>query len=94
MGAIDKLMILSMAVHNMDEAKQFYSDKLGFIVTSDFTPDPAYDKQAGIPEGGRWISLALPAGGASLTLTNVLENMHPGTIKLYPSTPDIQTAYQ
>jgi predicted enzyme related to lactoylglutathione lyase len=94
MSAIDKLMMLTMAVRNMDEIKQFYTEKLGFTVTNDYTPDPAYDNQADIPEGSRWISIALPGGGATLTLTNVFENMQPGSMKLYLSTKDIETAYK
>ena len=35
-----------------------------------------------------------PGGGASLNLTTVHENMKPGTMKLYLSTPDIEAAYK
>jgi uncharacterized glyoxalase superfamily protein PhnB len=87
-------MMLSMAVRNLAEEKQYYTEKSGFTVIYDFTPDSAYDKQAGIPEGSRWISFALPGDGATLTLTHVFENMQPGTMQLYLSTPDIEAAYQ
>jgi uncharacterized glyoxalase superfamily protein PhnB len=36
----------------------------------------------------------LPGGGTSINLTNVFENMKPGSMKLYLSTPDIEAAYK
>ena len=38
--------------------------------------------------------MALPGGGPSITLTNVFENMQPGSMKLYLSAPDIEYAYK
>jgi predicted enzyme related to lactoylglutathione lyase len=91
MATVDKLTMLSMAVNNMDKVKEFYTDKLGFKVNSDFM----YDKdQAGVPAGSRWVSIQPPSGGIQITLTNVFENMKPGSMKLYLSTPDIEAASQ
>ena len=91
MNTIDKLMMFHMAVRDMDKVKEFYTEKLGFKVTNDF----AYDKaQAGVAAGSRWISMELPGGGTSINLTNVFENMKPGGMKLYLSTPDIEAAYK
>ncbi len=94
MSAIDKLMMLSMAVKNMDEVKQFYTDKLGFTVTQDFAYDQTQAAKAGLPAGARWISIQLPGNNISITLTNVYENMKPGVMKLYLSAPDIDAAYK
>jgi uncharacterized glyoxalase superfamily protein PhnB len=38
--------------------------------------------------------LVLPAGGTSINLTTFFENLKPGTMKLYFSTPDIEAAYE
>jgi len=38
--------------------------------------------------------MELPGGGTSINLTNVFENMKPGGMKLYLSTPDIEAAYK
>jgi len=93
MNAIDKLMMLHMAVSKMDEVKAFYTEKLGFTVTGDFAYDEAHAAQAGAPAGSRWISMSLPGGGTSINLTNLFENMKPGGMKLYLSAPDIEAAY-
>lgn len=83
MNTIDKLMMFHMAVNDMDKVKEFYTKSLGFTVTA--------DKEYG---GKRWVSMSLPGGGTSLNLTTEHENMKPGTMKLYLSTPDIQAAYK
>jgi uncharacterized glyoxalase superfamily protein PhnB len=94
MTTIDKLMMFHMAVNNMDEVKEFYTEKLGFKVTSDFAYHKEQAAKAGVPAGSRWISMELPGGGTSLNLTNVFENMKPGGMKLYLSTPDIEAAHK
>jgi len=83
MKTIDKLMMFHMAVNDMDKIKEFYTDKLGFKTTD--------DKEYG---GKRWVSMELPGGGTSINLTTDHENMKPGTMKLYLSTPDIEAAYK
>jgi predicted enzyme related to lactoylglutathione lyase len=71
-----------MAVRDMATSKAFYEQTLGFKVTSDFGEKDRH-----------WVSLALPAGGVTVTLTTMHENMQPGSMKLYISTPDIETAH-
>jgi predicted enzyme related to lactoylglutathione lyase len=95
MATIDKLMMLHMAVHNnkMDELKEFYMEKLSFKVTADFAYNEVLAAKAGVPGGSRWISVQFPGSGTSITLTNLFENMKPGGMKLYLSTPDIEAAY-
>ncbi len=90
MTTIDKLTMLHMAAKNMDELKEFYTGTLGFRVTNDHAYDKEHAAQAGVPAGSRWISMELPGGGTSINLTNVYENMKPGSLKLYLSTPDIE----
>ena len=92
MANFDKLMMLHMAVKDMDKVKEFYTDKLGFKVTNDFAYDKAQAVKAGVPAGSRWISMDFPGGGPSINLTNLYENMKPGGMKLYLSTPDIEAA--
>ncbi len=84
MQIINKLMMLSINVSNMPKAKAFYSDKLGLKVTTD------YRRNA----DNWWVSLALPEGGANITLSRAtgFENMKPGTMTLYFETSDIATA--
>jgi catechol 2,3-dioxygenase-like lactoylglutathione lyase family enzyme len=86
METIDKLSMLQMAVTDVDKAKAFYTDTLGFKATS--------DSKDFRPGTDRWVSIVPPGGGATITLTNVFENMKPGTMKLYLSTPDVEAAYK
>jgi len=83
MKTIDKLSMFHMAVNDMDKIKEFYTDMLGFASTA----DKEYD-------GKRWVSMTLPGGGTSINLTTEHENMKPGTMKLYLSTPDVEAAYK
>ncbi len=80
--ADEKILMLSMAVTEMVKAKAFYAEKLGWSVTTDYGQGDHH-----------WVSLELPGGGASLTLTTMHENMRPGTMKLYLATSDIEAAY-
>ena len=73
MNTINKLRMFHMAVKDMDKLKEFYTEKLGFKVTSDFAYDKAQAAQAGVPAGSRWISMEFPGGGTSMNLTKVLK---------------------
>jgi predicted enzyme related to lactoylglutathione lyase len=81
--AVEKILMFHMAVTDMAKAKEFYAEKLGFKVTKDYGQGDQH-----------WVSLDAPGGGASLNLTTMHENMKPGTMKLYLSTPDIEAAYK
>jgi predicted enzyme related to lactoylglutathione lyase len=83
MPAVNKVMWFSMAVSDMPKAKAFYSETLGLKVASDFRKD----------DGHWWVSLTLPEGGASITLTTSHENMKAGTMKLYFATSDVAAAH-
>ena len=84
MKTFNNLVMFSMAVSDMASAKDFYAEKLGFKITTDYRQN----------DNNWWVSLDLPGGGTSITLTTAHENMKPGTMKLYLSTPDIQATYK
>ena len=86
MATIDKLSMMHMAVTDMEKAKEFYTDKLGFTTAS--------DSKDFMPGSDRWISIVPLGGGTSINLMNVFENMKPGSMKLYLSSSDIEAAYQ
>ncbi len=84
MQIIDKFMMLQMAVSDMPKAKAFYADKLGLKVTTDYRQD----------DDRWWVSLALPEGGVTITLTTYHAHTQPGTLTLYFATLDIVAAHQ
>jgi catechol 2,3-dioxygenase-like lactoylglutathione lyase family enzyme len=83
MATFDKLIRFHMAVGDMDLAKEFYTEKLGFNVVNEITQD-----------GDRWAFLALPNDAVSVLLTTESTFMKPGTMKLYLTSPDVEAAYQ
>lgn len=50
--------MISIPVSNQEEAKQFYTDKLGFIVVF----------EGKTPDGGTWLQLGLPKDDTTITL--------------------------
>jgi len=82
MQALNQLFMFSMAVNDMSRSKDFYENKMGFKVTTDYGQGNTH-----------WVSLELPGKGTSITLTTAHENMKPGSMKLYIATPDIQEAH-
>jgi catechol 2,3-dioxygenase-like lactoylglutathione lyase family enzyme len=83
-NTVARLMMFSMAVSDMPKAKAFYADTLGMKVATDYRNDDDH----------WWVSLTLPEGGASITLTTAHENMKPGTMKLYFATSDVAAAHK
>jgi catechol 2,3-dioxygenase-like lactoylglutathione lyase family enzyme len=57
MATIDKLSMMHMAVTDMEKAKEFYTDKLGFTTAS--------DSKDFMPGSDRWISIVPLGGGTS-----------------------------
>ncbi len=84
MKTIDKLLQFIINVNDMEKAKEFYVDKLGFKITKDFRQD---DKHW-------WVSLELPGGGTYFTLTTFHEGMKSDGMVLYASSPDIEAAFK
>src|SRR5260370_33691481 len=79
--ADEKLLMVMMAVTEMAKTKAFYAEQLGWSVTKDYG------------QGDRhWVSLELPGGGASLTLSTMHGKMKPRTMTLYRSTSNIEAA--
>ena len=84
MQAVNKLMMLAIGVNDMPKAKEFYENKLGMKVISDYRQDDDH----------WWVSLALPEGGVTLTLTTLLGNAKPGTMTLWFATSDLSAAHK
>lgn len=84
MQAVDNFMMFSMAVNNIPKAKEFYSDKLGLKVVTDYSQN----------NDNRWVTLEFSGGEASITLTTFHENMKPGTMKLYFATSNVADAHK
>ncbi|MCI0646929.1 MAG: VOC family protein, partial [Chloroflexi bacterium] len=73
---------------DMKKAKEFYAEKLGLEVATDYRQN----------DDNWWVTLTLPGGGASITLarssTTSNEPPKPGTLGFYLSTSDIAAAYK
>jgi catechol 2,3-dioxygenase-like lactoylglutathione lyase family enzyme len=83
MQVIDTFKMLQMAVSDMAKAKEFYAEKLGLEVTADYRQD----------DDNWWVSLAVPEGDVTITLTTHHAHMKPGAQTLYFATPDITAAH-
>lgn len=69
--SIDRIAILSIPVSDQAAAKAFYADVLGFGLVRD---DP-------MGADRRWVELAPPGGGASVTLVHWFDRMPPGSVQ-------------
>lgn len=77
---IRAIEVVSIPVSDVDRAKAFYAETLGFTLDID---NP-------IGDGMRWVQLTPPGGGASISLVTWNEDMPPGAIKeLYLACDDI-----
>jgi len=77
-------MMLAVAVNDMPKAKEFYSDKLGLKIMSDYRQDDDH----------WWVALTLPEDRVTITLTTFHENVKPGAMKLWFGTSDITAAHK
>ncbi len=84
MQTVSKLMMLAIGVSDMPKAKTFYADQLGLNVTQDYRQDDDH----------WWVSLALPEGGVTITLTTFHPNAKPGSMTLWCATPDLSAAHK
>jgi catechol 2,3-dioxygenase-like lactoylglutathione lyase family enzyme len=86
--AVNKLTMVSVVVSDMKRAKEFYAEKLGLEVATDYRQN----------DDNWWVTLILPGGGASITLarssTTSNEAPKPGTLGFYLSTSDIAAAHK
>lgn len=84
MQIINKLTMFQLAVTDMPKAKEFYADTLGLKVAIDYRQDDAH----------WWVSLELPEGGVTVTLSSHHAHMTPGAATLYFATSDIGDAHK
>ncbi len=84
MQTVTKLMMLAVGVSDMPKAKAFYTDKLGLKVTTDYRQDDEH----------WWVSLVLPEGGVTITLTTFHGNTKPSTMTLWFATDDLNAAHK
>jgi len=85
MQAVDKLLMLGIAVSDMPKSKEFYADKLGLEITQDYRQDDDH----------WYASLAFPEGGATINLTFTRNGeIEPGNIGVYFATSDITAAHE
>ena len=84
MPTVNKLMMLAIGVSDMPKAKAFYEGKLGLKVGTDYRQDDDH----------WWVSLTLPEGGVTLTLTTFHGNAKPGTMTLWFATTDLGAAHK
>jgi catechol 2,3-dioxygenase-like lactoylglutathione lyase family enzyme len=84
MRVINKLTMVYLPVSDMQKAKEFYSDTLGLKVIQDYKQD----------DNNWWVSVALPEGGVTITLSTHHGNMKPGNMTMYFSTSDVSAAHK
>jgi predicted enzyme related to lactoylglutathione lyase len=80
--ADEKILMLTIAVTDMAKAKAFYAEQLGWSVAKDYGQGDHH-----------WVTLELPGGGASLTLSTMHGSMKPGAVTFYLSTSNIEATY-
>jgi catechol 2,3-dioxygenase-like lactoylglutathione lyase family enzyme len=87
-GIANKLSMVSILVSDMQKAKDFYAEKLGLEVATDYRRN----------DDNWWVTLAFPGGGASITLarssTTHNEAPKPDSLSFYFSTSDIAAAHK
>lgn len=87
-AVVNQLSMVSVVVRDMNKSKEFYAEKLGLVVATDYRMN----------DDNWWVTLTLPRGGPSITLarssTTSNEPPKPGTLGLYLSTSDIAAAHK
>jgi catechol 2,3-dioxygenase-like lactoylglutathione lyase family enzyme len=81
---VNRLTMIMVAVSNMPKAKEFYADKLGLKVATDYRQD----------DDNWYVSVLLPEGGVTITLSTHHEHMQPGTMTVYFATLDVSAAHK
>jgi catechol 2,3-dioxygenase-like lactoylglutathione lyase family enzyme len=80
-----KLEVVVVPVSDVDRAKRFYSEQLGFVVDTDTTMSETF----------RVVQLTPPGSACSVIIGTGLTGMAPGSLEgLQLTVPDIQTARQ
>lgn len=73
MSIVKKFMMFNLAVKDMPKATNFYADLLGLEVSQDYRQDDA----------NWWVTVVMPQGGVSITLSTFEGHMKPGTAQIY-----------
>jgi len=84
---VNRFIMLSIAVSDMKKAKEFYAEKLGLEVVTDYRRS----------DDNWWVTLTPPGGGTSITLgrsSSVKKTTQPGTLSFYLSTSDIAASHK
>ena len=84
---VNKFIMVSIAVSDVKKAKEFYAEKLGLEIVTDYRRS----------DDNWWVTLTPPGGGTSLTLarsSSVKKTTEPGTLSFYLSTSDIAAAHK
>ena len=88
MKAANKLTMVTVVVSDMKKAKEFYAEKLGLEVATDYRQN----------DDNWWVTLTLPGDGAAITLarsgTTSNEPPKPGILGFYFSTSDITATHK
>ena len=87
MQAANKIMMCAVNVSDMAKSKEFYAEKLGLTISTEYRQD----------DDNWWVTLALPEGGATLTLSRASispESIKPGTLAVYLETSDVEAAHK
>ncbi len=83
-----QLTMVTVIVSDMNRAKEFYAQKLGLQVVTDYRRN----------DDNWWVMLAFPGGGATITLARSSvtcnEPPQPGIVAFYFSTADIAAAHK
>ena len=87
MQIVNKFIMVSIAVSDVKKAKEFYAEKLGLEVVTDYRRS----------DDNWWVTLTPPGGGTSITLarsSSVKKTTQPGTLSFYLSTSDIAASHK
>ena len=84
MQVVTRVSMFMVVVDDMPKAKEFYADKLGLAVKTDYRQD----------DNRWWVSLTLPEGDLTITLSTFHGDMKPGAMQFYMVTSDVQAAHK
>lgn len=82
--ALTSIEVVSVPVTDQDRSRDFYVDTLGFTLVADTVFDPRM----------RWVQVAPPGGGATVTLVTWFPTLPPGSVKgLVIGCDDVEATY-
>lgn len=84
MDVVEKFIMTYIPVEDMPKSKEFYAEKLGLKIVTDYRQD---DKRW-------WVALTFPKSEFRITISTFYGQLKPGNAQLYFSTPDIEAAHK